>query len=70
MKTAYYCKKNSAEGKTPIDIHKLLKNIYEDATADVSTVRFWVRHCGKTVEGQSSLTDADPSGHPPTAVTP
>ena len=29
----------------PIRIHERLKNVYGDATVDVSTVRQWVRRC-------------------------
>ena len=31
----------TAEGEMPIRIHKRLKNVYEDAAVDVSTVRRW-----------------------------
>ena len=39
----------TAEGEMPIRIHERLKNVYGDATVDVSTVRRWV-HC-KEAEG-------------------
>ena len=32
----------TAEGEMPIRIHERLKNVYGDATVDVSTVRRWV----------------------------
>ena len=35
----------TAEGEIPIRIHERLKNVYGNATVDVSTVRRWVR-CG------------------------
>ena len=35
----------TAEGEMPIRIHERLKNVYGDATVDVSTVRRWVRCC-------------------------
>ena len=35
----------TAEGEMPIRVHKRLKNVYGDATVDVSTVRRWVRRC-------------------------
>ena len=41
----------TAEGEMPIRIHGRLKNVYGDATVDVSTVRRWVRRC-KEAEGQ------------------
>ena len=59
----------TAEGEMPIRIHERLKNVYGDATVDVSTVRQWVRRC-KEAEGQTSLTDETRSGRPATAVTP
>ena len=31
----------TAEGEMPIRIHERLKNVYGDATVDVSTVRRW-----------------------------
>ncbi|XP_073526621.1 uncharacterized protein [Phyllobates terribilis] len=58
-----------AEGETPIRIHERLKNVYGDATVDVSTVRRWVRRCN-TAEGPSPLADKMRSGRPVTAVTP
>ena len=59
----------TAEGKMPIRIHERLKNVYGDATVDVSTVRRWVRSC-KEAEGQTRLADKRRSGRPATAVTP
>ena len=56
----------TAEG---IRIHKRMKNVYGDATVDVSTVRRWVRHC-KEAEGQTKLADETRSGWAATAVTP
>ena len=44
----------TSEGEIPIRIHERLKNVYEDATVDVSTVRGWVRRC-KEAEGQTRL---------------
>ena len=44
----------TAEGELPIRIHERLKNVYGDATVDVSTVRRWVRRCKET-EGQTRL---------------
>ena len=43
----------TAEGEKPIRIHERLKNVYVDATVDVSTVRRWVRRC-KEAEGQTT----------------
>ena len=43
-----------AEGEMPIRIHERLKNVYGDATVDVSTVRRRVRRC-KEAEGQTRL---------------
>ena len=37
----------TGESEMPIRIHERLKNVYEDATVDVSTVRRWVRRCRK-----------------------
>ena len=42
----------TAEGEMPIRLHERLKNVYGDATVDVSTVRRWVRHC-KEAKGQT-----------------
>ena len=42
----------TAEGELPIRIHEWLKNVYGDATVDVSTVRRWV-HRFKEAEGQT-----------------
>ena len=42
----------TAEGEMPIRIHERLKNVYGDATVDVSTVRRWARRC-KEAEGQT-----------------
>ena len=53
----------TAEGKMPIRIHERLKNVYGDATVDVSTVRRWVRRC-KEAEGQTRLADETRSGRP------
>ena len=39
----------------PIRIHERLKNVYGDATVDVSTVRRWVRRC-KEAEGKNVKT--------------
>ena len=52
----------------PIRIHERLKNVYGDATVNVSTVRGWVRRC-KEAEGQRRLADETRSGRPATAVT-
>ena len=46
----------TAEGEMAIRIHERLKNVYGDATVDVSTVRRWVRRC-KEAERQTRLTD-------------
>ena len=51
----------TAEGETPIRIHERLKNVYGDATVDVSTVRRWVRRCNEA-EGQTTLADEKRSG--------
>ena len=51
----------TAEGEMPIRIHERLKNVYGDATVDVSTVRRWVRRC-KEAEGQTRLADETRSG--------
>lgn len=59
----------NAEGETPIRIHERLKNVYGDATVDVSTVRRWIRRCNET-QGQTPLADEKRSGRPVTAVTP
>lgn len=59
----------TAEGETPIRIHERLKNVYGDATVDVSTVRRWVRRCNEAA-GQTPLADEKRSGRPVTAVTP
>ena len=59
----------TAEGEMPICIHERLKNMYGDATVDVSTVRQWVRRC-KDAEGQTRLADETLSGRPAIAVTP
>ena len=53
----------TAEGEMPIRIHERLKNVYGDATVDVSTVRRWVRRC-KEAEGQARLADETRSGRP------
>ena len=53
----------TAESEMPIRIHEMLKNVYGDATADVSTVRRWVR-CFKEAEGQTKLADETRSGRP------
>ena len=47
----------TAEGEMPIRIHERLKNVYGDATVDVSTVRRWVRRCkeGKRPCGSGSI---------------
>ena len=45
----------TAEGEMPIRIHERLKNVYGDATVDVSTVRRWVCRC-KEAEGQKMKT--------------
>ena len=58
----------TAEAEMPIRIHERLKNVYGDATVDVSTVRRWVRRC-KEAEGQTRLTDKARSGRLATAVT-
>ena len=39
------------EGEMPIRIHERPKNVYRDATVDVSNVRRWVLRC-KEAEGQ------------------
>ena len=46
----------TAEGEMTIRIHERLKNVYEDATVDISTVRQWVSRC-KEAEGQTRLAD-------------
>ena len=56
----------TAESEMPIRIHERLKNVYGDATVDVSTVRRWVRRC-KDAEGQTWLADETGSGRPATA---
>ena len=43
----------TAVGEMPIRIHERLKDVYEDATVDVSTVRRWVRRC-KEADGQTT----------------
>ena len=53
----------------PIRTHERLKNVYGDATVDVSTVRRRVRRCKET-EGLTKLTDETRCGRPATAVTP
>ena len=40
----------TAEGEMPIRLHERLKNVYGDATVDVSTVRLWVRRCKEAEE--------------------
>ena len=42
----------TAESEMPIRIYERLKNVYEDATVDVSIVRRWIRRC-KEAEGQT-----------------
>ena len=44
----------TAEGEMPIRLHERLKNVYGDATVDVSTVRRWVRPC-KEAEVKTSV---------------
>ena len=51
----------TAEGEMPICIHERLKNVYGDATVDVSTLRRWVCRC-KEAEGQTRLADETRSG--------
>jgi hypothetical protein len=46
------------KGKTLILIYEHLKNVYRDLTAEFSTVRLWVHHCGEDEEDQTSLVDA------------
>ena len=53
----------TAEGEMPIRILEMLKNVYGDATVDVSTVRRCVRRC-KEAEEQTSLADETRSGRP------
>ena len=53
----------------PIRIHERLRNVYGDATVDVSTIRRWVRRY-KEAEGHTRLADETRSGRPATAVTP
>jgi hypothetical protein len=40
----------TTESEMPIRIHERLKNVYGDATVNVSTVRRWIRCC-KEAEG-------------------
>ena len=42
----------TAEGEMPIRIHERLKNVYGDATVDLSNIRRWVSRC-KEAEGQT-----------------
>ena len=53
----------TAGGEMPIRIHERLKNVYGEATVDVSTVRRWV-HRYKEAEGQTRLVDETRSGRP------
>ena len=46
----------TAEGDMPIRIHERLKNVYGDATVDVSTVRRWVVALKNLKDKQGWLT--------------
>ena len=46
----------TAEGEMPIRIHERLKNVYGDATVDVSTVRRWFVAVKKLKNKQGWLT--------------
>jgi hypothetical protein len=59
----------TANCEMPICIRERLRNVYGDATVDVSTVRRWVCRC-KEAEGQTRLADEMQSGRLATAVTP
>ena len=46
----------TAEGEMPIRIHERLKNVYGDATVDVSTVRRWFVAVKKLKDKKGWLT--------------
>ena len=46
----------TAEGEIPIRIHERLKNVYGEATVDVSTVRGWFVAVKKLKDKQGWLT--------------
>ena len=60
----------NVEGESPIRIHERLKNVYGDATEDVSTVRQWVHRYNELKGKQTTLADEKQSCRLVTAVTP
>jgi hypothetical protein len=46
----------NAENIVPVEVHQCLKNVYEEMTLNVSTVRQWFRHGWRTCQGHGILT--------------
>ena len=58
-----------AEGETPLSIHNLLKNIYNNNTIACSIGKRWVQRFEKSAQdhegvGKASIADKPRSGHP------
>jgi transposase len=56
----------TAEGSSPIKIHRRLRSVFGEDTIDVSSVRSWVRHFKS---GEYDNGDRPRSGRPATAAT-
>lgn len=54
------------EGSSPADIHRRLKDLYDDAVIEVSNVRHWVK---KFKERETEIVDKQRSARPSTSVT-
>ncbi len=66
-KQGAYIKIKTLRGNTVSIIHTLLKEVYENATLDRSTVQWWHKHFR---QGRVSIEDEDNlwSGHPSTVT--
>jgi transposase len=56
----------TAEGSSPIEIHRRLRSVYGEDAIDVSSVRHWVR---RFKSGEKDIGDRPRSGRPATAAT-
>ena len=56
----------TAEGSSPIEIHRRLRSVYGEDAIDVTSVRRWVR---RFKSGEKDISDRPRSGRPATAST-
>jgi len=56
----------TADGSSPIEIYRRLRNVYGDDSINVSSVRHWARRFER---GEKEISDRPRSGRPATAAT-